>query len=472
MTVPLYSVACFAVMSGASPSVAVGSCVLPDSTATTFIVATSANRGSKRSAGIVLAVTTQGGSTNTVEYATVGTVSADISGLAVGTASWVRVSTAGVLERCTPSGADDVVGWCETDGSCHLLFGLFTAAIVAGSGSGALPGGSTNDVQVNAGGGLFGGVSPGTSGNVLASLGTTWASVAPSIALGSQATGTLPLANGGFGADIHASTGIPKVSGGTLTFVAAPAGTIVGTTDTQTLSGKTIAGASNTLTVRLGSDVTGSLPATGGGMGADVSASTGIIKMTTGTASFLTAPSGTLVGTSDTQTLTNKTIAAGSNTISGLADTNVASNAAIAYSKLGGTGTESLGPQEFDSTINAKGTERGVLPKNVQTTDATVTTLDSFTLASNTAVTWTAMVSAIKSDKSQAAGFSISAVFRNNAGTISQVGTTTSTQLAADDASWAATMDFSGTTVRLRITGKAATTIQWSAISTRLEVIP
>lgn len=47
--------------------------------------------------------------------------------------------------------------------------------------------------------------------------------------------------------------------------------------------------------------------AANGGMGADVSAQTGVLKMTTGTASFLTAPSGTIVGTSDTQTLTNKT---------------------------------------------------------------------------------------------------------------------------------------------------------------------
>jgi hypothetical protein len=39
-----------------------------------------------------------------------------------------------------------------------------------------------------------------------------------------------------------------------------PSGAIVGTTDTQTLSGKTINGASNTITVRLANDVTGNLP--------------------------------------------------------------------------------------------------------------------------------------------------------------------------------------------------------------------
>lgn len=156
------------------------------------------------------------------------------------------------------------------------------------------------------------------------------------------------------------ATGIAVVTSGVLSAVTAPSGTVVGTTDTQTLSGKTISGASNTLTIREAdfsfTDITtsnastskhGLLPklsgstseflrgdgtfATTSGSG-DVSSNTsasidgeialfnstsgksirraaltGLAVLTSGVLSIVAPPSGTIVGTTDTQSLSNKT---------------------------------------------------------------------------------------------------------------------------------------------------------------------
>jgi hypothetical protein len=129
-----------------------------------------------------------------------------------------------------------------------------------------------------------------------------------------------------------------------------------------------------------------------------------------------------------------------------------------------------LGAAEtFSSTNNAKGTVRDASPVNVQTTNATVTTLDSFTLATGTAVYVSWLVTAVRSTLAEAKGFTVAGVFRNNGGTVTQEGAS-STPLGTP--AWTAVTDFSGTQIRLRVTGAASTTIQWTAVMTRLEVIP
>ena len=71
-----------------------------------------------------------------------------------------------------------------------------------------------------------------------------------------------------------------------------------------------------------------------------------------------TLPSGVIVGTTDTQTLTNKTIAAGSNTISGLTNSNLSGTAGITNANLANSTISgvSLGSNLSTLTMNVSGT--------------------------------------------------------------------------------------------------------------------
>lgn len=124
-----YSVNWSATLSSAVTSVAVGTCLV--ASAAGYLPGTSANRGTKRCSGIAA---TAGGTGNlAVVMIECGVIDVTISGLAAGTQSWVRVSSAGALERCTPAPSDDIVGRAEADGSVHLHFGTWDSTNAAPS---------------------------------------------------------------------------------------------------------------------------------------------------------------------------------------------------------------------------------------------------------------------------------------------------------------------------------------------------
>jgi hypothetical protein len=119
---------------GASGTLAVGQFAVPELGTGLFLPATAANRGTRRSSMISISAASVG-NTGFIGQS-IGDVDPSVTGLAAGAASWVRVSTTGYAERCTPVSGDDVVGWCEADGLLHLACAILTADIILGGGGG------------------------------------------------------------------------------------------------------------------------------------------------------------------------------------------------------------------------------------------------------------------------------------------------------------------------------------------------
>lgn len=104
-----------------------------------------------------------------------------------------------------------------------------------------------------------------------------------------------------------------------------------------------------------------------------------------------------------------------------------------------------------------------VLPISVRatTTDGTIATGATLSTQRNHAYLVTANV--VASSGSTTAGYILAATFENNAGTLSQVGTTTSIAAHEDIAApMDCVFDTSGTDIRVRITGDPGRTIKWN----------
>jgi hypothetical protein len=232
----------------------------------------------------------------------------------------------GIVKNTTGTGVPSIAVAADfptlnqnTTGSAATATTATTATNIAGGAAGAVP--------YQTGSGTTALLGAGTAGYVLKSNGSAAPSWAP-VDLSAGISGSLPVASGGTGAATF-TAGVLKANGtSSFTTVAAPAGDLVGTSDSQTLTNKTF-----------GSGVTFStaIPVTSGGTGA-ATFTAGILKANE-TSSFttVTAPDGAIVGTTDTQTLTNKTLT--SPTISGGTISSLSSPIAVAS---GGTGAATL----------------------------------------------------------------------------------------------------------------------------------
>lgn len=98
---------------------------------------------------------------------------------------------------------------------------------------------------------------------------------------------------------------------------------------------------------------------------------------------------------------------------------------------------------------------------SLSTTNATETTLASYTTTTDKLHVIEVDVVAYDHSGAQGAGYKLAGLFRNNGGTLSQLGMTTSIMSTESPAGLACAFDMSGTAVRVRVTGIAATTFTW-----------
>jgi hypothetical protein len=203
-----------------------------------------------------------------------------VQSLASSASKWLdSISTSGVPHASQPAFSDISGSWAcsqapALSGDISTAAGSCTTTIGAGKVTNAMLAGSIAASKL--------------VGTDIATVGT--------ITTGTWNGTTIAIANGGTGAtsESGARTNLGVAIGSNVqawdadldafALKTAPTGAVVGTSDAQTLTGKTFNCASNTCTVRLGSDVTGTLQATNfPALSGDVSTAAGSLSTTLAT---------------------------------------------------------------------------------------------------------------------------------------------------------------------------------------------
>lgn len=111
--------------------------------------------------------------------------------------------------------------------------------------------------------------------------------------------------------------------------------------------------------------------------------------------------------------------------------------------------------------------DKDVIEDTVTTTDATVTTLHTFTLPASTNVGMEVRVAArrtggVSGTAEDGAYYILNALYKMVSGTTATIiGSVAQTVVGESQAGWDATLDTTGATVRVRVTGAAGNTVVW-----------
>lgn len=254
-----------------------------------------------------------------------------------------------------PSVKFEVVGDTNINGNLNVIGGNFEASSYTLNGTPLVDATlaqwdfATNDVDVYR---LNGSVGIGTS--VFAERLTVLGNISAGQFISTFTSGTAPFV-------VLSDTQVTNLNASFLRGKVPPSGNIVGTTDTQTLTNKTL----TSPIINGGSFSSAGITFTGSTSGTTTlqasAVASGVIT--------LPAVTATLVGRNTTDTLTNKTIAAGSNTITGL------TNASLINSTISGVSLGSnLNTLSFGSYLTSTGSYNGSTARTVSVAGTSVNT--------------------------------------------------------------------------------------------------
>lgn len=112
--------------------------------------------------------------------------------------------------------------------------------------------------------------------------------------------------------------------------------------------------------------------------------------------------------------------------------------------------------------MNSPINNRSIAGVAINTTDATQTVAATVTTYNDAIFQVTArVVAAVTSDRSKGAGYTLIGVFKNNGGTLTQIGSTTVVSSIESDGGLDAAFAVSSPDIQVKVTGIAATNISW-----------